>query len=223
MVNDKNLCVKAAKLFYEETALKNAVSLYLEKKIPFPAGLGGGSADAASVLLLLNSFYGNPLSEAKLFELAEKLGSDVPLCLYRKPALCEGRGEILTPIENLPDFDLVVAIGEGRLPTPEVYRKYDEMNLSVSNDTDKLIKAIENGNKSEIINSFGNTFESVADLMAPETKKLREIMLGLGAINSRLSGSGPSVYGVFDNREKSEEVAKKLKTIGYFAVACKTI
>ncbi len=222
LCNDKNLCVRAANMFFEESGIAPTVSLYLQKYIPFPAGLGGGSADAAAVLDALNDFYNKPLSKEKLFELAARLGSDVPFCLLGKAALCEGRGEILTPLNEKINLDIVIAIGKGRLPTPEVYRQYDSMNLEVKNDTDMLLNAL-NKEFEALIASLGNAFEPVADIMAPETKLLREEMYKLGAVSAHLSGSGPSVYCITENSEKAKEITERLNNMGYFAVACKTV
>lgn len=223
LCNGKNLCVRAADMFFEKSGIAPAVSLYLQKNIPFPAGLGGGSADAAAVLASLNDFYGNPLSKEMLFELAAMLGSDVPFCLLGSAALCEGRGEILTPLDGKIGFDIVIAIGKGRLPTPEVYRRYDSMNLCAENGTDVFLKALMQDDYKSLTDSLSNAFEPVTDIMAPETKVLREQMYSYGALSAHLSGSGPSVYCVAENGEKAKEIAERLTESGYFAVACKTV
>ncbi|MBQ4317093.1 MAG: 4-(cytidine 5'-diphospho)-2-C-methyl-D-erythritol kinase [Clostridia bacterium] len=223
LVTTNNLCVKAAKLFFETIGKEPSISIYLEKRIPFPAGLGGGSADAAAVLRGLNELYGSVIDEKTLFELASKLGSDVPLCLLNRISLCEGRGEVLTPITTLYRFNIVIAIGKARLSTPEVYRKYDAMGLEVCNDTDKFLSALKDGGFDEIVSTFGNAFEPVTDILAPETMILRSRMKQLGALNSHLSGSGPSVYGVFENEEVANNAAKQLQNEGYFAISCVTL
>lgn len=220
---DDNLCVKSAKAFLKRANISGGVDIMLQKNVPFPAGLGGGSSDAAAVLKGMNLLYDSPLTENELFLLAAEIGSDVPLCLLGKPALCEGRGEILTPLNGVPAFNLVVAIGNARLSTPAVYKKYDSMNLPVINDTDAFMSALEKGDKTEIISSIGNAFTPVAELLAPETKCLREEMLSLGAVASHLSGSGPSVFGIFETEAEAERVAKALKNKGYSAFACKTV
>lgn len=220
---DDNLCVRAAKAFFAKTGISSGVSIYLNKNIPFPAGLGGGSADAAAVLKGLNELYNAKLSEPELLELASKLGSDVPLCLLSKPALCEGRGEILTPISNLPNMNVVIAIGEGRLSTPEVYRQYDNANLPVCNDSDNFLSALEKGDKKQLISSFGNAFEPVTDVLCPETKILREQLLSLGAECAHLSGSGPSVYGIFEDEAIAKSAAEQLQILGYSAYVCNTL
>lgn len=223
LVTDDNLCIRAAKAFFAESGIENSASIYLKKNIPFPAGLGGGSADAAAVLKGLNELYGNPLTQDKLFSLAERLGSDVSLCLLGRVALCEGRGEVLTELSGLPSLNCVIAIGKGRLSTPEVYRKYDAKNLPVRNDTDIFLDALNEGNIDRIISSFGNAFEPVTDELCPETKAIRELMMSLGARNSRLSGSGPSVYGIFADKELAEKAKKSLIEKGYSAYTCEIL
>ncbi len=221
LVNEKNLCVRAAKLFFESADVGSSASIYLEKKVPFPAGLGGGSADAAAVLRGLNELFGNPVERDALFSLAERLGSDVPLCLLDRPALCEGRGELLTPIDGLPTFDAVIAIGEGRLSTPAVYRALDEANLPVRNDTDRLLEAIDNRESFDMTSCCGNAFEPVVDILCPETAILRERLASLGAHTARLSGSGPSVYGIFADESTARNSVASLENEGYTAYCVK--
>ncbi len=218
-----NLCVRAAKSFFEACGREPSASIKLNKKIPFPAGLGGGSADAAAVLKGLNEFYNSPLNNDKLFELAEKLGSDVPLCLLNKAALCEGRGEVLTEIPSFPLMHVVIAIGEGRLSTPAVYKSYDAANLPVKNDTDAFLSALQENNIDKLIASCGNSFEPVTDVLCPETKILRELMLSNGAKNAHLSGSGPSVYGIFENAETAKIAANNISDKGFATYYCFTL
>ncbi len=218
-----NLCVRAANAFLQKANISGGVEIKLQKNIPFPAGLGGGSSDAAAVLKGMNKLYGNPLTDEDLFSLASSLGSDIPFCLWGKPALCEGRGEILTPLKGVPKFTVVIAIGDGRLSTPEVYKKYDSMNLPVKNDTDNFLSALKKGSEGDIIESMGNAFTPVADVLAPETKTLREEMLSCGALASHLSGSGPSVYGIFKNQSQGINAAETLKAKGYSAFVCETL
>ncbi len=124
LCTDDNLCIRAATAFFEESGISERVSVYLQKKIPFPAGLGGGSADAAAILNGLNSLFGNPLTQQQLFNLGAKLGSDIPFCMLGSVALCEGRGEILTPLKAVPNMQVLIAIGKERLTTPAVFKAY---------------------------------------------------------------------------------------------------
>ncbi len=223
LCTEDNLCIRAAKLFFESAGIDGRASIYLEKRIPFPAGLGGGSADAAAVLRGLNDLFGNVLSDSTLFSLAEKLGSDVSLCLLGRPALCEGRGEVLTELGALPNLDCVIAIGNGRLSTPEVYRKYDAASLPVKNDTDSFLFSLRNDDIESMISSCGNAFEPVTDELCPETVVIRDEMLSLGAKCSHLSGSGPSVYGIFGDEKTAENAKIELQKQGYDAYLCKIL
>ena len=218
-----NLCVRASEMFFEKTGIKESVSIRLTKNIPFPAGLGGGSSDAACVLKGLNMLFGEPLCDKELFAIAEKLGSDVPFCLLSKPALCEGRGEVLTPVNGFPALDIVIAIGKDRLSTPAVFREYDKMNPPIENSTKAFLSALKSGDISDALSKTGNAFEPVTDVLSPETKLLREALLSNGAISSHLSGSGPSVYGVFKDAKSADNAARALRDMGYFAVSCKTV
>lgn len=223
LVTEDNLCVRAAKAFFAHIDIEPAVSISLNKKIPFPAGLGGGSADAAAVLKGLNKLYGFPVTDSELFSLSATLGSDIPFCLLGSPALCEGRGEELTPLSEIGSFIVVIAIGEGRLSTPAVYREYDSSKSELRNDTDKLLAAVKENDFNKLISSFGNAFEIVTDKLCPETKTIRTLMLKNGALTSHLSGSGPSVYGIFADRKSADTAAGKLQNVGYSAYLCSTV
>lgn len=223
LCGEDNLCVRAARLFYKQSGISPSAGIYLEKNIPFPAGLGGGSSDAAAVLKGLNDLYGCPLDEETLFSLAASLGSDIPFCLLGSPALCEGRGEILTPISSFGSLEIVIAIGSGRLSTAAVYREYDASALKNRNDTDLFLSALERGDRASLIDSLGNAFEPVAEKLCPEISLLRGKLLSLGALNARLSGSGPSVFGVFADKETAAEAAAELRNMGYFAANCSVI
>lgn len=223
LVTEDNLCVRAAKAFFEKAKLAPKVSIKLVKRIPFPAGLGGGSSDAAAVLRGLNNFFGAPLSDDELFEIAASLGSDINVCLLGSPALCEGRGEILTPLLGVKPLNVLIAIGKGRLPTPQVYRNYDAATLEVRDDSTAFIKAVNADDFMGMIASFGNAFEPVTDEMCPETKQIRELMLANGALTSHLSGSGPSVYGVFEDQSAVAAAAQELRDLGFSAYECVTL
>ena len=221
LCSDDNLCIRAANAFFQESGISERVSIYLQKNIPFPAGLGGGSADAAAILKGLNSLFGNPLTQQQLFNLGAKLGSDVPICMHGSVALCEGRGEILTPLSGVPKLNIVIAIGGERLSTPLVFKAYDNANLPVQNDTDNFITALGQSDITALINACGNAFEPVVDKLCPETTQIRNQLLTLGALNARLSGSGPSVYGIFQTESDAVNAVTQLQNMGYSAYNCK--
>lgn len=222
VLRENNHCVKAAKLYFESSGIKGGADIKLNKHIPFPAGLGGGSSDAAATLRLLNNIYNHAVSEEDLAYIALGVGSDVPFCLYGKPALCEGRGEILTPLDNIGKFYIVVAIGSDRLPTAQVYDAYDNAGEKPTDFSDKMLAALKNGDKKAFYSSVGNAFEPVAEKLCPNVRKIKSLLLKYGAVSAILSGSGPSVFGIFESEEKAIKAAVSLRGDGFFAVSGET-
>lgn len=223
LCTEDNLCVRSAKAFFQRSGVQSSASVYLEKNIPFPAGLGGGSADAAAVLKGLNELFYSPLSEEALFDIAASVGSDVPFCLFGKPALCQGRGELLTPLAMNKIYYVVIAIGEARLSTAEVYKRFDGLSVSPAEKTPAFVKALNEGNEEEMLSNASNAFELVTDVICPETKLMRDVMLESGAILSHLSGSGPSVYGIFADEESANRGAQYVRSKGFSAYNCTTL
>ena len=205
--NDKNLCVRAASCFFEKAGITPCGKLRLKKRVPYGAGLGGGSADGAAVLRLLNEAFGMPLPEETLLSLASSLGADVAFCLHGGKALCKGIGDEMTPLADGMPLRLVIAKGKDGLSTPEMYRRYDE----------RLISGKENPEKPE------NDFEPIAAEVLPDVAVLRETMFSHGAEYARMTGSGSAVFGVFQNAGKAKNLAKMLKKRGFFAEYCRTI
>ncbi len=190
-----NLCVKAAKAFFDASGIRPNGHLALRKAIPFGAGLGGGSADAAAVLRLLQEANGRPLSESSLFALALGLGADVPFCIHGGKALCEGIGEVLTILPDEPEEYLLILKPEGALSTAEMYRMWDEMHPG----------GPEQGPDS------GNEFEPIAFRLLPVVQTLRDGLLHMGAREALMTGSGSAVFGRFDSLSACEEAENRLK------------
>lgn len=206
LAGEDNLCVKAAKAFFAAAELTGGASIRLEKKIPTGAGLGGGSADAAAVLRLLNRLYDFPLQEEALFPLAAKLGADVPFCLYGGNCVCIGIGEVLDPIPDRKWRALVIAKGQGSLSTAEMYRRLDARG-SRRNDT-----------------SSPNVFEPVAIELLPEIGELKQALKALGGRKACMTGSGSALFAFFPSMRKAELAAETLRRErNCFAVACKTV
>jgi 4-diphosphocytidyl-2-C-methyl-D-erythritol kinase len=130
---------------------------------------------------------------------------------------------VLTPVDGFPTLDIVIAIGKDRLSTPTVFREYDKMSLPIENSTKAFLSALKSGNIRDALSKTGNAFEPVTDILSPETKLLREALLSNGALVSHLSGSGPSVYGIFTDEISASNAARILNDMGYFAVSCKTV
>lgn len=221
-----NLAYKAAKLYlneYEKSTQKTfGAKIKLSKKTPDKAGLGGGSADAAAVLDMLNEHFNGHFSSEKIHKMAEELGSDVPFCLEcHTCSLCEGRGEIISDIVPLSDVFCVVAKPRESLSTKGIYSEYDEKfgdNYSKCASL-RMIKALEDGNLNEICTLLTNDFE---DLCIERCKKINQIcdfLLSGGALGAQMTGSGSAVFGLFDDKDKAKMCAEKLCDDGLFAIS----
>ena len=216
LLNDEsNLVYCSAKKYLDNFAKNARVEITLEKKIPIGAGLGGGSADAAATLRAMNRIFGLATHE-QLLALAAEIGSDVPFCLIGGSAVCEGKGEVMTPISFSGELNLVIAIGKDRVSTPHAYRALDELyNFEFTPDPrgDLLAHDMCCGKLS--LGNFYNIFESVISL--PEISKIKDIMTKSGAECTLMSGSGPSVFGVFADRKSAELAASGLVSEGFLA------
>jgi len=196
-----NLVYRAADSFFEKTSIENSgVDIKLEKNIPVAAGLGGGSSDAASTLLALNELYGSPLKKEDLHKIAVKLGADVPFFIDGVPAIATGIGEILEPVPNWPEFWYLIITPQVEISTAWVYRNY-KMELT-SNEYDYIRKTLKNDDV--IISSIlKNDLEKVTSASFPIIPRLKRKIMDAGAEGAIMSGSGPSVFGIFLSREKA--------------------
>ncbi len=209
--DERNIAYKAAKLFLDEMNINEGLSMEIFKRIPVCAGLAGGSADAAAVLIGLNRIFNTHLSKEKLMEMGLKLGADVPFCIARGTMLATGIGEILTPLVSMKQTYVVIVKPPINISTPTVYGNLDINNIKTIPDTQKVIKALEEGNVSEIAANMKNTLEDVTIKLHPEIGKIKELFIDYGALGSMMSGSGSAVFGLFETKNKAEEVARKLK------------
>jgi len=204
----ENIAFRAAKEFFAFTQLEGGAHIHIIKKIPMAAGLGGGSADAAAVILALNKLYKTELSTIELEKIAIKLGADVPFFITGGTKRAEGVGDILTDIKPLQNGYFILA-KEGEKPsTAEMYKKLDESGyerFSVQN----TISAIENENQEELCQSFGNSFEKLW-----ENDPLKARLIELGADAVCLSGSGPTFFAYFKNKAKAKKAFKVLRLEG---------
>lgn len=202
--DESNLAYKAAKLFYNETKIQGGVKIHLEKNIPVCAGMAGGSSDAAAVLSGLNEIYKRPLEKEKLLELGALLGSDVPYCILKGTAVAKGRGEILEPIADFMAENIVIVKPEIDISTPWAYRELDKKDI-VHPKTDLAAEYINLKEREKLYPLFENVFETVVFEEYPEVKKIKEEMLGFGCEAALMSGSGPTVFGIFENRENAKK------------------
>jgi len=212
--NNKNLAYRAAEMFSEALQEKLSVRIGIQKRIPVAAGLAGGSSDAAAVLKALNRINGYPFTREKLCEIGEKLGSDVPYCILGKTQLCCGRGEKMQMLPFKKKLNFVVAIGDEHVSTALAYARLDEMygdfketGADSEQKYNALMKAIAEQDERGVAANMYNIFESAVLPMCPEAQAIKEKMLEQGALGAMMSGSGPSVFGIFESREKAEQVA----------------
>lgn len=200
--DENNLAYQAAKLILEKNGKKAGVKIFIEKNIPIGAGLAGGSSNAAAVLLGINKLYNLNLSHQVLQELAGKLGSDVPFCLTNTSALARGRGEKLTPLPNIEKLHFLLVKPDFQVSTAQVYKEFDLEKVRQVPDTKAFLKAWQEYDIISLANNMQNVLESVCLPKYPEINKIKLDMLKYGALNAIMSGSGPTVLGLFNDQEK---------------------
>ncbi len=209
--NEDNLAYRAAKLLLDEFHAKDGVQIELNKYIPVAAGLAGGSSDAAAVLVGVNRIFGFHLSQRELMERAARLGADVPYCVMRGTALAEGIGEKLTPLPPMPDCAILVAKPKIFVSTKHVYENLKADQISQHPDIDGQIEALRKGDLKALAERMGNVLETVTIPEYPIIGQIKESMKKCGALNAMMSGSGPTVFGLFTDREKAREAYDALK------------
>lgn len=210
-VNENNLVYKAAKILMDEFNIKEGVSIDLKKFIPVAAGMAGGSSDAASVLYGMNRLFRLNLSIEDLMKRGVRIGADVPYCIMRGTALAEGIGEKLTKLSPMPKCYIVVAKPPISVSTKLVYDNLDMSDFSNHPDIDGIIKAIEDKDLSALAGKLGNVLENVTIPLYPVIDKIKNDMKANGALNAMMSGSGPTVFGMFDDYEKAAKCVKVLR------------
>ena len=208
-----NLAYKAAELMGEVAHREPRVHIHIEKKIFLAAGLAGGSTDAAAVLRGLNRYWGLRLAAGKLERLGAKLGSDVPFCVVGGTALATGRGEILTPLPDLPGLCLVLAKPRMEISTPWAYREFDKQKNVVHPDIEGMVQAVRNGDVQGVLRRCGNVLEPVTAGAHPEIREIQKQMLRNGAEPVMMSGSGPTVFGIVKNKETGDKIAAILQAL----------
>lgn len=213
-VDENNLIWRAAKLMMDTCGIMEGVSIHLHKVIPVAAGMAGGSSDAAATLVGMNRLFHCGLSKEKLMELGVQIGADVPYCVLRGTALAEGIGEKLTVLPPMPDCWILIGKPGISVSTKYVYTTLDLNTDTVHPDIDGMKKALEDGNLYGITERMGNVLQDVTIPAYPEVERIKEQMKTLGAVNAMMSGSGPTVFGIFDNEEKAQEACQKLRESG---------
>ncbi len=213
-VNEDNLVYKAADLLIREFKIRRGIKIILKKFIPVAAGMAGGSSDAAAVLFGINRLFSLGLSKEALMERGVKIGADVPYCILRGTALSEGIGEILTPLSAMPHCKILIAKPSVSVSTRLVYENLQVGKLPFHPDIDGMIKAIEKQDIEGVSKRVGNVLETVTIPMYPVIEELKGFMKSHGALNAIMSGSGPTVFGLYQDMEVVKSAADGLKASG---------
>lgn len=207
----RNLAQLAAAAFRTATGKGGPVDISIRKHIPVCAGMGGGSSDAAAVLHAMNQLTGAGLSPAELAKIGEAVGSDVPYCVLGGTALAEGRGEILTPLPPLPECFVTICKPYFPISTPKLFAQADSRRLTCRPDTDGLLRALEAGDLTGVARRLYNVFE---DVLEPHRRKevdaIKSAFIDCGALGASMSGSGPTVFGLFDRAEAAQAAFDRL-------------
>lgn len=211
-VNEDNLVYKAAKLLMDEFQVEQGLSIDLNKYIPVAAGMAGGSSDAAAVLVGTNRMFQLGLTKNQLMERAVKIGADVPYCVMRGTALAEGIGEKLTPLPAMPSCHILIAKPKVHVSTKFVYGNLRANELKEHPDIDGQVEALKKGDLKTLAALMGNVLETVTIPEYPVIDRIKQTMLQGGALNAMMSGSGPTVFGLFDDEEAARRTYRILQT-----------
>lgn len=213
-IDEDNLVYKAAKLMKDEFRIREGVRITLQKFIPVAAGMAGGSSDAAAVLVGMNRIFNLGLKQSKLMELGLKLGADVPFCVMRGTALAEGIGEILTPLPPMPKCPVLIAKPAVSVSTKHVYEQLKLGAATEHPNIDQIVENIKAKNLKGIAENMGNILEPVTAKEFPVVKEIKKLMKENGALNAMMSGSGPTVFGLYANEKEIRKAYDALKQSG---------
>lgn len=213
-VDQHNLAYRAAAMLIEEFGLTDGVDISLKKHIPVAAGMAGGSTDAAGVLFGMNEIFELGLSKEDLMDRGVKLGADVPYCIMRGTALAEGIGEKLTPLSPMVKCPVLIAKPQISVSTKYVYEHLNLSDVSNHPDIDKLLADMKRKDLHAIAGDMGNILETVTIPLHPEIAEIKSCMCAHGALNAMMSGSGPTVFGLFETVEDARRAAEKIKEQG---------
>lgn len=204
-VDKNNLVYQAAALMKQRFQLEKGVSIHLKKRIPIAAGMAGGSADAAAVFRGMNELFDLGASPETLQSLGVKVGADVPYCILGGTVLCEGIGEVLTTLPSAPACKVLVAKPRISVSTKYVYEHLGADTLTAHPDIPGMAEAIRQGSLDGVVERLGNVLETVTQNQYPVIRQLKETMLFTGALGALMSGSGPTVFGLYQTQEEARQ------------------
>ena len=219
--DERNLAWKAVKAFSNEIGKDIDVRIDMRKFIPVSAGMAGGSSDAAAVLKGLNRLMNTRFDDEKLMTIGAQVGSDVPFCIMGGTALAKGRGEVLSRLCPMPHCHILLAKPRLNVSTPVAYSKYDSATDIRRPDTAKCIEALKNGDIRMLAQNMRNVFEDVLKL--EEVENLKRLMMSHGAVTAAMSGSGPTVFGIFEREEDVLRASKACGELVPFTFCCTPI
>ena len=222
--DESNLVLRAVKAFEEYRPIEGRLDITLKKQIPTEAGLGGGSADAAATLRALNRLADEPLDDIELYNMACELGSDVPFCLRGGTHICRGRGELLSHTKALKNLHILIVNSGEKVSTPKAYGELDRMydNFKAERCDDGRKAAFESI-KAGKCDKLYNIFEEAVLPHCPKAKSAKERLISLGATVALMSGSGATVFGIFENEQVAINASDELKTLGFCSFVARSI
>ncbi len=216
----KNTAFAAADAFFKSAKITGGAHIRIEKGIPLASGMGGGSADAAAVLVGLNRLYGEPLGEKEILNIGKEIGADVPFCIYGGTAVVSGIGEKMRFIKPMPPCIIALAINSAKKSTADMYTAADAMKTKPTVDNAAAEKAIENRDINALCLHLSNTF---GELYGSEVAELKNTFSRFGAYGASLSGAGPTVFAIFKNYGKARDCCNKLPNNTSFSSVCRPV
>ncbi len=209
--DERNLVYKSAKLMFEEYKLPGGIRIHLEKRIPMAAGMAGGSTNAAAVFNGMNELYELGVTKERLCELGVKIGADVPYCIVGGTALSEGIGEVLTMLPNVPDCVVLIAKPDFDVSTKYVFENLRANSLTYHPDIDAMAEAIRAGDLQGVVKVMDNVLEIVTETKYTEITEIKNAMKEHNAMRAMMSGSGPTVFGLYESAEDAKAAAEEIK------------
>ncbi len=220
--NEKNIAHKCARVFFDYCNIDDrGITIEIEKNIPMAAGVAGGSADGAAVLYCLDEIYGTNLTDRELAKIGNKVGADIPFSLTGGTAVTLGTGNVIAPVTDLPECYMVLAKPDQDVSTPEAYAEFDALTRVRHLDRVAMIDAVSNGDYEKICSLCGNVFEQAVEV--PKRPHIKGVMRKCGADACCMSGSGPTVFGLFSDKEKAELCLEKLSKKYENVFMCKPV
>ena len=212
--DENNIAWRAARLLMDEFHIEGGIRIVLEKHIPVAAGMAGGSSNAAAVLYGMNRMYELGLSQQELMDRGVTLGADVPYCIMRGTVLAEGIGEILSPLPPMPRCQILIAKPPISVSTKAIYQALDSREIEEHPDIDGIIDGLKKQDLHQVAGAMGNVLEDVTMEMHPVIGKIKNCMLEHGALGAMMSGSGPTVFGIYDDKNKIRTAMSRIKKQG---------